>query len=213
MGGWSHFRGALARDLPWDTLSANLKPSRFREPSLLIDAEKSALLTIDIQDRLNPVMADGDLVVANIAKLLRGARLLGVPVLASEQYPKGLGHLVGELADLLDENAVVEKDAFSCMADDEFAKRFTALGKPQAIVCGIEAHVCVNQTALQLLESGVQVFVVSDATSSRTTANHMAALERLRQNGAEIVSAEMVLFEWLRRAGTPEFKEISKLVK
>lgn len=180
---------------------------------MLIDAEKSVLLCIDVQDRLNPVMADGDGVVAGISKLLQGAELLNVAVLASEQYPKGLGHLVGELASMFPQGTIIEKDTFSCMADETFAQRLTDLKKSQVIVCGIEAHVCVMQTTVQLLEQGKQVFVVADATSSRTNANHQTGLERMRQNGAEIVTVEMVLFEWLRRAGTPQFKAISKLVK
>ncbi len=180
---------------------------------MLIDAEKSVLLCIDVQDRLNPVMADSDGVVAGISKLLQGAELLNVAKLASEQYPMGLGHLVSELASMFPQGTIIEKDAFSCMADETFSKRLTGLNKSQVIVCGIEAHVCVMQTTVQLLEQGKQVFVVADATSSRTNANHQTGLERMRQNGAEIVSVEMVLFEWLRLAGTAQFKEISKLVK
>lgn len=180
---------------------------------MLISKDQSALLVIDIQESLAPVMADPQMVVENTTRLLKAAAILGVEVLASEQYPKGLGHTVKDLAPLLGKDAVVEKDTFSCMADDNFAARFDKLNKPQAIICGIEAHVCVLQTTIDLIERGRAVFIVADATSSRTPANHLLAIERASSAGAKIVTTEMVLFEWLRRAGTPEFKEISKLVK
>ncbi len=154
-----------------------------------------------------------ELVIENVSRLLKAAAILNIAVLASEQYPKGLGHTIEPIASLLPEGAVQEKQAFSCMADSDYVARFNGLNKPQAIICGIEAHVCVLQTASDLIDSGKKVFVVADATSSRVTANHMLALERVKTAGAEIVTCEMVLFEWLRRAGTPEFKEISGLVK
>ena len=180
---------------------------------MLISAQQSVLLVIDIQERLNPAMNAPELVLQNAERLLRGADLLNVPTLISEQYPKGLGHAAEPIASLLPEGSVQEKETFSCMADDDYAARFNGLNKSQAIICGIEAHVCVLQTASDLIDSGKKVFVVADATSSRAAANHMLALERAKTAGAEIVTTEMVLFEWLRRAGTPEFKEISKLVK
>ena len=180
---------------------------------MLMDKEQSALLVIDIQERLLPVMNEPDMVVENTRRLINGASILGVDMLASEQYPKGLGHLTTQVSSLLSDGTVQEKDSFSCMADDVFAGRFNALNKTQAIICGIEAHVCVLQTTIELINRGVGVFVVSDATSSRTATNHRAGLDRVKSAGAEIVTTEMVLFEWLRRAGTPEFKEISKMVK
>ncbi len=180
---------------------------------MLIDAQKSALLVIDVQERLNPAMHDSEGVIANIARLVKAATTLDVPVLASEQYPKGLGHTVAPLATLMADETVAEKMSFSCMADEGYRQRFDALNRPHAIICGIEAHVCVLQTAIELLERGKSVFVVADGTSSRTQANHTAALKRIGRAGAEIVTTEMVLFEWLRRAGTPEFKTISQLVK
>jgi nicotinamidase-related amidase len=114
---------------------------------------------------------------------------------------------------MVSSDRVVEKVHFSCMGDDGFARRFREIDRSQAVLVGIEAHVCVLQTAEQLIEAGCDVFVVADATSSRTTANHEAALERMRADGAQIVTTEMVTFEWLERAGTPEFKKISALIK
>ena len=180
---------------------------------MLITADRSCLLVIDIQDRLAPTMADTQMVIDNTTLLLKAAGVLEVPILVSEQYPRGLGHTLPQLATLMPPDSRVEKVHFSCMGDDGFARRFREIGRSQAVLVGIEAHVCVLQTAEQLIEAGCDVFVVADATSSRTTANHEAALERMRADGAQIVTTEMVAFEWLERAGTPEFKEISALIK
>ncbi len=180
---------------------------------MLIKAETSCLLVIDIQSRLLPAMAAGNKVVANSGVLLTAARRLGVPVLASEQYPQGIGRTVPEVAELLPPGSVAEKLHFSCLGDAAFGARLLEIGRPQAVLAGIEAHVCVLQTAEDLVASGLDVFVVADATSSRSPSNHQAALERMRAAGARIVTTEMVVFEWLAKAGTPEFKELSALIK
>ncbi|MEO5335636.1 MAG: hydrolase [Magnetospirillum sp. WYHS-4] len=180
---------------------------------MLIKADRSCLLVVDIQDRLLPAMAAPERVIANATLLLKAAARLVIPVLASEQYPKGLGHTEVSVAALLPKGAVVEKMHFSCVGDDGFCLRFGELGRSQAVVVGMETHVCVLQTVLDLLGRGTEVFVVADAVSSRTEESRQMALERMRQAGARIVTAEMVAFEWLARAGTPEFKDISKLVK
>lgn len=180
---------------------------------MLMKADRSCLLVIDIQERLLPAMAAPDKVVANTGLLLKAAARLEVPALCSEQYPKGLGHTVKEVAGLLPAGSVLEKLHFSCMGDDGICLRLGELARPQAVVVGIEAHVCVLQTVLDLRARGTEVFVVADATSSRSAENHRLALERMRQAGAQVVAAEMVAFEWLAKAGTPEFKDVSKLVK
>lgn len=180
---------------------------------MLIDAARSCLLVVDIQERLLPAVKDPEIVVANAGILLKSATALDVPVLASEQYPRGIGHTVGEVASLLPADVVVEKVHFSCMADAAFARRVAALGRRQAVVCGLEAHVCVLQTAEGLLAAEHDVFVVADAISSRAPANHAAALRRLEEAGARIVTTEMVVFEWLAQAGTPAFRELSRLIK
>ena len=179
---------------------------------MLIKIEQSALLVIDIQERLAPAMQGIDDVIKNTKTLLRAATLLEAPVLVSEQYPKGLGITVPDLRPMISEGTI-EKISFSCMGEADFAERFTSLGRGQAVVAGIESHVCVLQTVMDLLASGIQVFVVSDATSSRTTANCELALRRMQAAGAEIVSTEMVVFEWLGQAATAEFKELLPLVK
>lgn len=180
---------------------------------MLIDADLSSLLVIDIQAKLNPVMFDAERAPAGAAQLLKAAQIMDVPVLVSEQYPRGLGATVDALQGLIPEGSVLEKTAFSALGDDGFRESFEQLDKTQAVLCGIEAHVCVLQTALDLLARGIQVFVVADATASRTPENLDAALERIRAAGGQVVTVEMVLFEWLKHAARPEFKQISQLVK
>jgi len=180
---------------------------------MLLTKDKSCLLVIDIQSRLNPVMFDESRAPSGAAKLLQGADILGVPALLCEQYPKGIGATVASLQDLMPKDGPIEKSTFSCASDSVFQDRFKALNKTQAVICGIETHVCVLQSALELLADGVDVFVVEDATASRTRENHAAALNRIRGEGGRIVTLEMVLFEWLKKAGTPEFKQISQLIK
>lgn len=180
---------------------------------MLLDVEKSCLVVIDIQDKLNVAMFDPARAVDGAAKLLKGAEIASVPALVSEQYAKGLGPTVEALQPLMPEAGPIDKICFSCVENDTFVERFLETGRQQAVVCGIEAHVCVMQTVVELLEKGVEVFVVADATASRTQENHRIAMERIRDEGGWVVSVEMVLFEWLRYAGTPAFKEISQLVK
>lgn len=180
---------------------------------MLIDAARSVFLLVDVQENLGPVMADPRLVYRNCALLLRAAARLGVPVIASEQYPKGLGPTLGELAALLPDGAVMEKLHFSCAADPAIAERLRGLDRPQVVVAGIEAHVCVLQTALGLKAAGYEVFVAGDACSSRQVANHTAALARMAANGIDVVSTESAVFEWLHRAGTPEFKDLIGFIK
>lgn len=180
---------------------------------MLISAEKSCLLVVDVQDKLLAAMQAPERLAKNCGILLKAAARLRVPILVSEQYPKGLGPTAAELRPLIPEGAVVEKAAFSCADVPEYRERLRTLGREQAVIAGIEAHVCVLQTALGLNERGYRCFVVSDAVSSRTRENLAAALERLRDNGVETATTEMVLFEWLGRAATPEFKELSKLIR
>jgi len=180
---------------------------------MLLDAQRSCLLVVDVQEILVPAMADGGRVIKGAALLMGAANRLGIPVVVSEQYPKGLGPTVAELRALAPDGAALDKVHFSCAADPGIKARLDQLARPQVVIVGIEAHVCVLQTAMQLLAEGREVFVVADATSSRTEANHALAMNRLAAAGAGIVAVEMVVFEWLQRAGTPEFKELSKLVK
>jgi len=183
---------------------------------MLIQADQSCLLVIDVQDKLAPAVEAVDRVIANAGVLMRAAARIKVPVLMSEQYPRGLGATVEALAGLAPDGAVMEKMHFSCAADAAIRARIGQIGqagRPQIVVCGIEAHVCVLQTALELVEYGHPVFLAADATASRKPSDRDAAIRRMERAGIEIVTTEMVLFEWLRRAGTPEFKELSKLIR
>jgi nicotinamidase-related amidase len=183
---------------------------------MLLHAAKSSLLLIDVQERLLPAMAMPDQVVAKSAILLEAARALAVPILASEQYPKGLGRTVEALRGPLGNGPVFEKLAFSCWRDEAMKAHLIGLheaGRPQVVMAGIEAHVCVLQTAVDLVQAGFGVFVVADAVSSRAPQSVALAVDRMRACGIAVVNAEMALFELLGRAGTPEFKAVSRLVR
>jgi nicotinamidase-related amidase len=182
-----------------------------------MDRQRSQLLLIDLQARLVPAIVDGAEVVAAAARLAAFARRLSVPITASEQYRKGLGATVGELRDALgNDTPVLEKIAFSCLGDPGLAARIAELrgeGHDQVVVAGVEAHVCVGQSVLDLRANGLEVFVVAEAVGSRKPASKALALERMARAGATVVDAEMVAFEWLERAGTPEFKDLQALIK
>jgi nicotinamidase-related amidase len=176
---------------------------------MLLDAQRSALLIVDLQHRLLPAIHDGEQVLGNCLWLIRVAQRLQVPVVASEQYPKGLGPSVLPIRELLPAGAFVEKTHFSCVAEG-CLQPLPAYAREQWVVAGTEAHVCVLQTVLDLCAAGKRTFVVADAIGSRDPANRALAIERMRQHGAEVVSREMVAFEWLARAGTDLFREINR---
>src|SRR5215469_9174814 len=171
---------------------------------MLMTAEGAVLLLIDLQERLMPAIDDNKTVLARAVRLAEAARLLEVPVLATQQYPAGLGPTVAELAGY--PQAVLAKTTFSAAGDPGFAALLPA-GANEIVVAGVEAHVCVLQTVLGMLGSGHRVLVAADATGSRDPADREAALARARQAGAQIVTSEMVLFEWLRDARHPRFRE------
>ena len=178
--------------------------------SVLLTAETAVLLLIDLQERLVPALHDGPTVVARAVRLAEASRLLNVPIRATEQYPAGLGSTVPALADY--PQAVMAKTTFSAVADPGFTELMPA-GVSEIVVAGCEAHVCVLQTVLGLLPRGRRVLLVADAIGSRDPADRTAAIDRARQHGAEIVTSEMVLFEWLRDAQHPMFREVQKLLK
>lgn len=183
---------------------------------MLIDAAKSSLLIVDVQERLLPVMANAEGVVRDCSILLKAAKALDLPISVSEQYPKGLGHTVEALLEDIGNAPVFEKLSFSCWRDDVLRKHFTAYhdgGRPQVIIAGIEAHVCVAQTAIDMAQAGFGVFVVADGVSSRVESSVALALNRMGQSGIEVVNTEMAVFELLGKAGTPEFKALSALIK
>lgn len=181
---------------------------------MLLDATKASLLLIDIQERLLPAMAEPAGVVAKCGTLLAVARELALPVTISEQYPKGLGSTVPALRG--NDARVFEKLHFSCWRDEALKTHFIDLhegGRPLVIVGGIEAHVCVLQTCIDLATAGFGVFAVGDAMSSRKAASADLAFVRMRDAGVQVVNTEMALFELLEKAGTAPFKTLSALIK
>ena len=178
-----------------------------------LDATDSLLVVVDVQERLAAVMTERERVVANVRRLIGGARILGVPTLHTEQYPKGLGGTVPELAGELGDAPPVEKLTFDCCGEPAFLEAIEATGRRTAVVCGMEAHVCVLQTVLGLLELGLTVHVAADAVCSRDERNARTALDLVRDAGAAVTVTETVLYQWLVRAGTPEFRAVLKLVK
>ena len=184
---------------------------------MLLDAQRSVLIVIDLQNKLVPAIDKGNQVVSNAGILLEGARRLGVPVIVSEQYPKGLGSTVDAIvAKLPNEAMTIAKLTFSAARSKNFSLNLSALrrgGRDQMVVCGMETHVCVLQTAADLLAEELPVFLVTDASGSRAEENHCAAVERMAGFGAQCVTSEMVLFEWLEAAGNDDFKALSKLIK
>jgi nicotinamidase-related amidase len=180
---------------------------------VLLNRAQALLLVVDIQSRLAPAIANADEVVGNAARLLQGSARLDVPAWVSEQYVQGLGATVEALQPHLVAAWRFEKIHFSCLKEDGLHARLLATGRRQIVVCGTETHVCVLQTVLDLLALGFAVFVVADAIGSRTPANREAGIERMRAAGAVIVTTEMVLFEWLERAGTGDFRAVLPLIK
>ncbi|MEM6680360.1 MAG: isochorismatase family protein [Pseudomonadota bacterium] len=182
---------------------------------MLIAAETSSLIVIDMQERLVPAMQAPARTIRNTRTLLAAAAELSIPVLVTEQYPQGLGHTVADIAkaSAAAQALVIEKAHFSAQAEPSFAEAFARTGRSQAVIAGMEAHICVLQTAAGLMSAGVDVFVVTDASASRTLESEAACLDRLRALGAGIVTTEMVVFEWLGRAGTPAFKALLPLIK
>ena len=179
----------------------------------LLNRGRTCLLVVDVQERLLPVIHENETVVRNIERLIRGAEILGVPVIVSEQYPKGLGPTVEPLLKLVKGASAAEKITFSCLRDPGLAERIRRTGRDTLLVCGIESHVCVLQTALDALKEGYKVQVAADAVSSRSPVNKQIALERLAGAGAVITCTESALFELLEKAGSEEFRQISRLVK
>jgi nicotinamidase-related amidase len=175
-----------------------------------LDRARTALVVVDVQEAFRPAVLDFDQVAHNVATLVRSAHILALPVLVTEQYPKGLGRTVPEVAEHLEGAEPLEKVCFSAAGADGFTE---ALDRDQVLLCGIETHVCVSQTAEDLLAQGRAVHVAQDAVTSRTADNRALGLHKMERSGATVTSVETALFELLGKAGTPEFKEVQALVK
>jgi len=183
-----------------------------RHPKIL-DRQKTILLLIDIQERILGVMQNPDKVVLNTVKLIKGFKILNSKIIYTEQYPKGLGQTFGEIKAELNNHTPVQKMSFSCYGAGNLFSELKQGNFQQVVVAGIETHVCVQQTVLDLLANNFQVNLVADAVSSRNQIDHKTAINRMRVHGAEITTTESVLFEMLNVSGTDEFKAISKIIK
>lgn len=187
------------------------QPYNQKETEMLMDKNNSLLLIIDVQEHLAPVMDSPRQVISNCSKLISVAKKMNVPFIITEQYPKGLGPTMFDLRQAAGEDAkYFSKLHFSCAKEPEIMKAVEESGKKQIIIAGAETHICITQTAIELKHLGYEVFVVSNASSSRDAVQNVLGLQRMSKNGIDIVTTEMVLFEWLEQAGTDEFKEISK---
>ncbi len=175
----------------------------------MLRRDSTVLVVVDAQEAFRPAVLDFDRVVHNIAVLVQGARALGVPVVVTEQYPNGLGHTVPEVAEHLNGVEPIEKVCFSA----ERAEGFDRQGRGQVLVCGIESHVCVSQTAHDLLDRGAEVHVARDAVTSRTAENREVGLHKMERAGAVVTSVETALFELLGAAGSEEFKTVQRLIR
>lgn len=179
----------------------------------MLTMDNTCLVVIDIQEKLLAAMDNPQRVVSNTAVLIQIAKHLDIPILWCQQVPKALGLTAGEVSSLLDGLEPIDKSSFSCGGDEAFMRKIDLLGPQTAILCGIESHVCVFQTAMDLIQHGLYVHVVADATSSRTSENKEIGINRMAKEGAVITSTEMLLFELLRDAKHSKFRELAKLIR
>ncbi len=179
----------------------------------MISAADTALVLVDVQAKLVPAMHNKEILLENLIRLLRGLRVLGVPILWTEQNPAGLGPTLPEIANLLPDQKPIGKFSFSCCGSEQFVEKLNALNRKNLLIAGIEAHVCVYQTAADLISLQCNVQIVADAVASRTPENKLIGLEKSKTVGASLTSTETVLFELLKDAKSEKFKEISKIVK
>jgi len=177
---------------------------------MLINSDHSCLLVVDIQEKLAPGIHQPEKLIENCRWLIKAAQLFDIPVMASEQYPRGVGPTVAPLRELISEDCIKDKLIFSCADSPECLEMIEQQKRNQIVIVGMESHVCVLQTALRLQELGKEVFVVADAISSRDPLDIELAIARMSKAGIHIVSREMVAFEWLRGSGAPQFKTFSK---
>ncbi|MEK4255090.1 MULTISPECIES: hydrolase [Ureibacillus] len=179
----------------------------------LLTKQDTVLVLIDIQGKLARIVDNSEFVIQNIANMVQGAKVLGLPILWLEQYPKGLGPTVEEISQHLADEKPIEKITFSAYDTPEFVAALEATGRKKVLIAGIETHICVYQTTAHLLQNGYEVEVLADCVSSRTALNTQIGLEKMKQCGAKITSVEMALFEMQQIARGDEFKAISKIIK
>ena len=180
----------------------------------ILNTENSLLLIIDVQDKLLNAVFNAGTLEKQSEIMAKAASLLGIPVFITEQYPKGLGNTVPQLAEVLPEGTeVVEKTSFNALLEEGMAEKIKSFGKKQIVIFGIETHICVHQTTAALLEAGYDVYVIKDACASRNKYEFKQGIEIMQANGAKISCVEIALFEWLKGAKNPKFKEVQALIK
>ena len=179
----------------------------------MLNTEKTAVVFIDVQEKLTRVMYEKEKLIENLQKLIKGLKLLNIPIIVTEQNPKGLGPTVPDIAPLLSDSKPIIKFSFSCCGEPPFLRELAELNRKQIIIVGIETHVCVYQTAVDLIEAGYEVHIPTDCVSSRTLENKAVALDKMKVEGAKLTSVEILLFELLKTATSPKFKEMSQIVK
>jgi len=179
----------------------------------MLKIENCCLIVVDVQGKLAQLMYDKQALFNNIQILIKASKILDIPILWCQQCPDSLGPTIPEIAELLTDNEPVNKSSFSCCDEETFNTKLQALNRRCVLLCGIEAHVCIYQTAVDLLRKGYEVNVIADAISSRTLGNKNTAISRMAAEGVKISCTEMALFELLKTAEHPQFKQIAKLVK
>jgi nicotinamidase-related amidase len=179
----------------------------------MLNIQNCCLIVVDLQGKLAQLMHDKDTLFKNIEILIKSAKILNIPILWCQQCPESLGPTIPQIAQLLSGIEPINKASFSCCGADQFRTKLTQLARKQILLCGIEAHVCIYQTTMDLIKLDYEVEVVSDAVSSRTPENKQAAITRMTAAGARLTTTEMALFELLKTADHPQFKQIAKLIK
>lgn len=179
----------------------------------LISKKEAALIIVDVQEKLFPLVYERNKVLDNIRKLIRFAKIINMPIVLTEQYPRGLGLTIPEIKEIIPEIQPIEKVEFSCFGSEKFRSLLNDLNVKTLIITGIETHICVAQTSIEGLNNGYKSCVIVDATSSRNPEDKSVALERMKQSGVIIASTEMIIYELLGTAGTQEFREVLKLIK
>ncbi|MBN1804342.1 MAG: isochorismatase family protein [Sedimentisphaerales bacterium] len=179
----------------------------------MLDIEDCCLVVVDVQGKLARLMYDKQVLFQNIKVLIETAKILEIPILWCQQVPDALGPTLPEIAELLSGNEPIDKSAFSCCGAEQFNVKLNELNRQQVILCGIETHVCIYQTAVDLLRKGFKVDLIADAVSSRAVENKQTGINRIAAEGANISCIEMALFELLRTAEHPKFRQIAKLIK
>jgi len=179
----------------------------------LLSQENTILVLIDIQEKLLKVMWKKEDLILNVGKLIRAFKIMEIPILLTEQYPEGMGKTDWAISELLDQIQPIEKICFSCLGKDDFQAKLKSFGRKQVLLAGIESHVCVLQTALDLLDKGYFVYVPYDGTSSRKESDYRNALQRMQKEGTVIGSVESAIFELLKAADSPVFRQILRIIK